>query len=299
MDFSINDNELSALYGLPHIQQMAYLRGIRPYMDAKTGMVGIKRGISYQSIAEQLYIEPHPGIKSVSYSRAQMIRAVAGLERAGLISLQSGDLKLILKCEKATLHFSVQNKAVTNPSQKADIFPITKNSVNTGFSEVHGENPDTGITPKAVIPHKDNNYLYFLSAKFEKFWESYPEQKSQPKAWEAFQKINPDETLFSQMMDALEKQKAARKLLESQGSWVPAWKYPANWLSERCFEEAITEVMPKKEYKHANEKNNRQDATRDPFAPDWDEYADCPEEACSASEDAGEHDNIVQLYQYR
>ena len=42
MDFIINDDELAALCGLPHQQQLVYLRGIRPYMDVKTGIVGIK-----------------------------------------------------------------------------------------------------------------------------------------------------------------------------------------------------------------------------------------------------------------
>ena len=84
MDFVINDNELAALCGLPHIQQLAYLRGIRPYMDVKTGLVGVKRRVSHQSIAEQLYIEPHQGIKSQSWSRDQIRRAVSGLARAGV-----------------------------------------------------------------------------------------------------------------------------------------------------------------------------------------------------------------------
>ena len=53
MDFLINEEELAALCGLPHIQQLSYLRGIRPYMDTHTGLVGIKRRVSYQSIAEQ------------------------------------------------------------------------------------------------------------------------------------------------------------------------------------------------------------------------------------------------------
>ena len=101
MDFVISDNELAALCGLPHIQQLAYLRGVRPYMDMHTGLVGIKRGISYQSIAEQLYVEPHQGIKSESYSRAQVRRALSGLERSGLIQLQSQEMKLILKCNLA------------------------------------------------------------------------------------------------------------------------------------------------------------------------------------------------------
>ena len=47
MDFLINANELEALCGLPHIQQLVYLRGIRPYMDVKTGIVGIKRVVHH------------------------------------------------------------------------------------------------------------------------------------------------------------------------------------------------------------------------------------------------------------
>lgn len=101
MNFLLNQNELAALDGLPHLQQLAYLRGIRPYMDLQTGIVGIKRRISHQSISEQLYIEPRPGIKSQSFSRDQIRRAIAGLVRAGVIVIQSEDMHLILKCELA------------------------------------------------------------------------------------------------------------------------------------------------------------------------------------------------------
>jgi hypothetical protein len=39
----ITSQELSALMGLPYLQQVTYLLGIRPYMDATTSLVGIKR----------------------------------------------------------------------------------------------------------------------------------------------------------------------------------------------------------------------------------------------------------------
>ena len=121
MDFIINEGELSALCGLPHIQQLAYIRALRPYMDVKTGIVGIKRGISYQSIAEQLYIEPHQGVKSKSCSRMQVRRSLSALERVGLITVQSEGKKLILKCELATLGYFVQNKVDLNPTQQLDL----------------------------------------------------------------------------------------------------------------------------------------------------------------------------------
>jgi hypothetical protein len=86
--------------------------------DVKTGVVGVKRRISHQSIAEQLYIEPHLGIKSQSGSRDQIRRAVSGLVSAGVITLQSEGLHLILKCQLATLGYFVQNKAAINPPQQ-------------------------------------------------------------------------------------------------------------------------------------------------------------------------------------
>ena len=44
----INHYELSALSGLPFIQQLTYIQGLKPYVDYHTGM----RGVSYQSLSE-------------------------------------------------------------------------------------------------------------------------------------------------------------------------------------------------------------------------------------------------------
>ena len=167
MDFLITDGELAALCGLPHIQQLAYLRGIRPYMDVKTGLVGIKRGISYQSIAEQLYVEPHQGIKSESCSRMQVRRALSALVRAGLVTAQSEGLKLILKCEMATTGYSVQNKVDLKPTQQA------------GLSRVSQVAGSVGQTDKKI----KNNKLYikyswvFEKIKTKKGCDSYFEKR--------------------------------------------------------------------------------------------------------------------------
>ena len=162
MDFLINDHELDALCGLPHIQQLAYLRGIRPYMDVKTGLVGIKRGVSYQSIAEQLYVEPHQGIKSESCSRMQVRRALSSLSRAGLITPQSQGMKLILKCELASRSYSVQNKVDPKPTQQADLSPLSQ---PIEIKENHAlcyKKADLAKTAKADTPLKENNYIYLL-----------------------------------------------------------------------------------------------------------------------------------------
>ncbi|WP_242604633.1 hypothetical protein [Legionella busanensis] len=237
----INGEELAALYTLPHIQQLAYLRGIRPYMNVKTGIVGLERGISHQSIAEQLFVESHQGIKSVTYSRAQVRRALAGLERAGLIQLQSTSEKLILKCLLASSDYFVQKKAVTKPSAQSVMVNAAKALEETGQEAAKHLKADMGKLQKADTPHKDNNYLYILQ-KFEKFWASYPHKKSKDKALEEFQRINPNENLLSEMLQALHAQIKNRDDLQLTGNWIPPWKYPANWLAQQCWNDELTPI---------------------------------------------------------
>jgi ubiquitin len=252
MDFLINSAELDALYGLPHHQQLAYLKGIRPYMDVQTGLVGIKRGISYQSIAEQLYIEPYQGVKSESFSRAQARRAVASLERVGLLTVRSQGMQLILKCELATRGYSVQNKPVTKPSQQADTVKTHLPLEDKGLLEGSTQKPDTGKTAKADTPLIRDIYIYLL-LQFEQFWNAYPEKKSKQSAWEAFQKLNPDDALFIKIIQALHAEIKHREIKQATGSWVPPWKYPANWLAQRCFEDELTLDAPQ-ERRHATRK---------------------------------------------
>lgn len=263
MDFMMTENELSALCGLPHAQQLAYIRGIRPYMDVQTGLVGIKRGISYQSIAEQLYVEPHQGIKSESFSRAQVRRALSALGREGLITPQSQPLKLILKCELATMGYSVQNKVVSNPSQqavRATNFQCIEKQVL--FNDEPQKQAIENIA-KADTPLKESNYIYLLLSQFEKFWTYYPEKKSKHVAWEVFQQINPDQALVNKIQQALEQQVKNRNAKQLHGTWVPPWKYPANWLAKQCWNDDITMDNVQPENGHATPKKHT--GTADPF----------------------------------
>lgn len=128
MEYRINQDERSALLGLSYLVRLTYLEAIRPYMDYATGIVGIKRGISYQSLSEELYVEPQRGHTGGSPSRQQMRRAVKALERAGLVSIHSVEKRLILQCELATWDFSNQNSPDTKPTQQPTIKPTSKNN---------------------------------------------------------------------------------------------------------------------------------------------------------------------------
>lgn len=280
MDFVINDNELAVLCGLPHIQQLAYLRGIRPYMDVKTGLVGIKRRISYQSISEQLYVEPHQGIKSQSFSRDQIRRAVSSLVRSGLIAVQSEGMQLILKCELATRNYFVQNKAAINPPQKATTNPHEKNLVNTGLPGISPLKSDIAQLPKAATPLKEENYIYLLS-QFEQFWDLYPEKKSRSSAWQAFQLINPNQTLLNTMLRALIAEIKNREEKQLYGLWVPPWKHPANWLAKQCWEDELSMNKLPESKRATHNKTTGNQLTEDMFWKPGEPEDECPSNVIS------------------
>lgn len=117
----LSDEEIQALNGLPHLHYVLYIAAIRRYMDYKTGIVGVKRGISYQSLSEEVYIKGERGIKQTLFSHAQIRRALNQLEKVGLIARKSiitkDEKRLILECLLARKDNSVQNKVVPTPSR--------------------------------------------------------------------------------------------------------------------------------------------------------------------------------------
>ncbi|MDF1756936.1 MAG: hypothetical protein P1U74_01365 [Legionellaceae bacterium] len=257
----INTQELTALQDLPLIQRVAYLMGIRPYMDKETCIVGIKRRISYQSLREVLYVAPIAGVKTEYPSQQQVRRVIKSLERAGIIELQSTDKHLILKCKLAAMDRSVQNKADMRPTPQADIRPTDYNPVKSRDPEVIHTEADMAKTPQADTPHS-NKYIYvFLYKNFEKFWDIYPNPKNKNSALNEFIKINPDETLFPKILSALTEQINHYQQQKLAGVWMPNWKHPANWLAKRCWEDEIYTQIPQETLNATYKKPNAKQPT--------------------------------------
>ncbi len=266
----ITQEELSALNGLPHLQQLLYLRGIKPYIDYRTGIVGIMRGISYQSLAEALYIEPHQGIKSGSPSKDQIRRAIKGLEKAGLLRIQSMEWKLIFQCLLTNQDYFKPNKPAANPH----VYSATVTGLDLPLkSRVIQEETAKLImakNEKGAIP-QDNNHFIFLLQQFETFWELYPLKKSKQKTWEQFQALKPNEALIERIFAALEMQIVIYNQIKTQGQWVPGWKFPANWLAQHCWEDEI-DLHDIRENQHA--KNQQHHTAKQSVDPFWDSCKD-------------------------
>jgi hypothetical protein len=121
-----------------------------------------------------------------------------------------------------------------------------------------------GKTAKSVTPLKDNNYIYLLS-QFEKFWSLYPVKKSKQQALEIFKSINPDDALFNQIMQRLNAQIKHRQTMEAQNNWIPPWKYPANWLIQRCWEDELPMEPIQEKRRASHRKNTGSERAKDRF----------------------------------
>lgn len=127
---SWNDAEETLLQGLPVPAQVLYLRGLRRYMDYRTGVVGDRRGISLQQLRETLFVEPHKGMKATGLpSVGQIRRLLAWLERAGLIENRSVEgIRLVFFLPYADTDQCVQKIPGTYPAQsrhdEAATYPI-------------------------------------------------------------------------------------------------------------------------------------------------------------------------------
>jgi hypothetical protein len=110
MNTSWNDAEEDALHGLPWISQLIYLRGLRRFMDYRTGVVGIARGVSRQSLTEVVYVEHVQGRHTPKETSDKAVRAaIEALIRAGLIERMGDAKRLIFRMPLADSDEFVRN----------------------------------------------------------------------------------------------------------------------------------------------------------------------------------------------
>ena len=74
---------------------------------------------------------------------------------------------------------------------------------------------------------------------FDQFWTQYPRKKSKGQAERAWVKLSPDDTLFAQIIEGLERAKRSRDWIKEGGRYIP---YPATWLNAKGWEDEYEEV---------------------------------------------------------
>lgn len=142
--------ELDALHELPHMAQVLYLRGLRPFLDINTGLVGVRRRISERGLAEIATVPARPG-RSARYvvepTRDHVRQALSALESAGLIRPVRG----VDRCFVFYLPAAVQGKSVRRSSPPIRPQDVGAQKPHNGAGFEHSG--DASSTPSSP-PHQ-------------------------------------------------------------------------------------------------------------------------------------------------
>ena len=85
-------------------------------------------------------------------------------------------------------------------------------------------------------PSSSSSSTSSIDILFDNFYQNYPKKIGKPKALQAFKKINPDEQLLNEMLQALEIQKNSSQWLKDGGEFIP---HPSTWLNNRRWEDEV------------------------------------------------------------
>ncbi|WP_434774736.1 YdaU family protein [Pseudomonas oryzihabitans] len=107
-----------------------------------------------------------------------------------------------------------QEEPSRNPNQE----PVTKN-----------QEPEFPLAPKgegdALVPDAG---VEQINPMFDQFWAKYPNKTCKAKARAKWDKLNPDDALFAQIMAGLDRQCASAAWVKDGGQFVP---HPTTWLN--------------------------------------------------------------------
>lgn len=158
----ISPSEKKVLYGLRPFLVKLYILVFREFMDYKTGIVGLKRRISLDAIAQEMYVENEQGIPRSQTGKphtSKIRRSIEQLKKVGLLQPVSKELPLVFKCLLAERDYSVQNTpdAITDAKLGAPqtyVKPIT-----TGYTGNEITQADTQADAQAdTSPVKAKRY---------------------------------------------------------------------------------------------------------------------------------------------
>lgn len=197
--------ETELLHEKDEFMYKLYFHAIRRYVDYNTGIVGLKRGISWESLAEEMYVAPRPGgLRNGKPHKSAIRRSLWQLEKIGLIKTVSTGKRLVFELPIVIRDIQMRKKADTKPTHeedtKADTSEFRKSPVNTTFQETLQIEADTQVdmrsSAKADTPHivilKPKNIETIVHSRFDEFWEVYPRKENKKKAAKLWERKNFD-----------------------------------------------------------------------------------------------------------
>lgn len=189
----------------------------------------------------------------------QIEDALRALSAAKLLILYTVDDKPYLQMRTWDKHQQIRAKKSKYPAP--DSGTITDDIIYNQLISDDIKCPRNPIQSKSNPNTNPNTNVQ--SAAFETFWKSYPRKQAMYKAQAEFAKLNPDETMLSTILNAVEVQKHSAQWERDGGQYIPL---ASTWLHQRRWEDEVI-TGGKKETKtvHAAQYEQRS-YTEDDFA---------------------------------
>lgn len=257
----LNKQERLALEGQTPFIKWMYEHGIREFMDYATGIVGIQRRISYQSLKEEMYVAPQSGVSKTETGKPttnKIIRAIERLKRLGLLR-ETTEAPLVFECLLANRDKTDQNQAGTRqvrqkgtqadrnkPRRNTVTATVRESKINwVGTEAGTPENAQVGTPP--LSEQIDINTNVFISSStdnqlriiFENdFWQPYPKEfrAKKKEAFELYRKKN-----LYEIKDTIKADICVRK--EKHQPWKDGYvPHPTTYLRGERWTDEIREV---------------------------------------------------------
>lgn len=249
-----NEEEDAALQYMPHSDQVLYLRGLRRHMDFSTGVVGVRRRVSYQQFSELL--EEHRARGSTAaaqrFGREQIRAALRRLEAAGLVVRvnQGGAIgdAMVFRLPLAHLVLVRANEEPHRNTTEGTTQETSDNSTtyeSGATQEPHGMNPtpqyNNNNSPKgecaepAVAAPAGRGVGDCPHAEILALWAELLPQCRQPKrgVWVKSQSARNLANRWKQAAD-IEHSSGERMLYHDRASGLLWWRKFFSYLATRC-----------------------------------------------------------------
>ena len=132
---------------------------------------------------------------------------------------------------------------------KQDCNLPTNTNTNTITNTTTITNTNTNTTDLAEDTADSVGCVSVSDSRFDIFWEAYPKKQNKAIAKRTWDRLDPDDTLFQKMLDALEWQKKTPTWALEDGRYIPA---PSSWLAKARWEDEQSPVRtpPAKQSSH-------------------------------------------------
>jgi len=122
---------------------------------------------------------------------------------------------------------------------------VTPELVHPEYKDKDKDKGNSGVVPEEIAKERKTPKLKKeekdkSKESFTLFWNKYPKKVAKIDAEKAWNKINPNNGTFQEIMTALEKFKKSEQWIQENSAFIP---YPASWLNGRRWEDETNDKI--------------------------------------------------------